>query len=62
MTAPVSVLAEVGAWAEENVPGVFPDSYVAKENQVVRRTSSHNDEGASLLQLPSGDDGLVVSM
>lgn len=31
-----------------NVPKVFSDPYVAKENQVVRRTNSHHDgEGAS---------------
>lgn len=47
LTVPVSVLAEVGAWAEENVPGVFSDSYVAKENQVLPRTNSHDSGGVS---------------
>ena len=38
--------------AEENVPGVFPDSYVAKEHQILPRTNFHHG-GASLLQSSS---------
>ena len=48
--------------AKENVPGVSSDSYVAKENQVVRRTNSHHGGGVSAPVILLSGDGRVVSM
>ena len=48
--------------AKENVPGVSSDSYVAKENQVVRRTIPHYGGGVSTTVIVLSGDGHVVSM
>jgi hypothetical protein len=46
----------------EKLPGVFFDSYVAKENQVVRRTNSHHGRDGSVPVILLSGDGHVVSM